>query len=112
MSHPTDKLPPSVQPLLDASWAHWLVQRVRPSIRGEAHLYSLLPDGFAAYARIPPSGILAGVGRAASLGRSRGSSRDGLAPRGGLREAGRIQYGASGGPATRAIARGGSTGSG
>lgn len=30
----------------------WLEQRVRPSARGEAHLYSLMPDGFEAYAHI------------------------------------------------------------
>ena len=52
MSHPTDKLPPSVKPLLDAASCHWLEQRVRPSIRGEAHLYSMMPDGFESYARI------------------------------------------------------------
>ena len=52
MSRPIFRLPPSVQPLQNASVFRWLEQRVRPSARGEAHLYYLMPDGFEAYARI------------------------------------------------------------
>ena len=52
MSRPRFQLPASVQPVQDTSLFGWIEQRVRPRIRGEARVYFLLPDGFAAYARI------------------------------------------------------------
>ena len=52
MFRPILRLPPSVQPLQDASLFRWVEQRIRPKVRGEARVYSLLPDGFEAYARI------------------------------------------------------------
>ena len=52
MSRPIFRLPPSVQPLQDASLFRWIEHRVQPAVRGEARVYFLLPDGFEAYTRI------------------------------------------------------------